>query len=297
MKINPVFKRETMVSARSMRLILILMAFNGILSVVALLNMYSTIAQARINAEIQYASFLELYVFVAVIEFILLMFIVPAMTAGSISGEREQQTLDLILTTWLTPADVIIGKLASSLSNMLLLALSSFPVLALVFVYGGVTWGDLVLLLLCLFTVALLTGSLGIFCSCVFRKSTISTAVCYVLLLLLTAGTYAVNYFACSIAQGRLGQYTMAETGMAAEPIWEASSGSCLYLLLINPSVTFLNLLNIQTGSGQGTDGVLWWFGPPSVSISHWTLMSMTVQIILAVLLLYISVGILRKKG
>ena len=38
MKMNPVYKRETTVSSRSFRLALIIMVFNGILALVALLN-------------------------------------------------------------------------------------------------------------------------------------------------------------------------------------------------------------------------------------------------------------------
>ena len=45
---NPVYKRETMVSTRSFRLALVLLVFNGILALVALLNMYSTLARVRV---------------------------------------------------------------------------------------------------------------------------------------------------------------------------------------------------------------------------------------------------------
>ena len=57
MKMNPVYKRETTVSSRSFRLALIIMVFNGILALVALLNMYSVVARVKITAEIQYSSF------------------------------------------------------------------------------------------------------------------------------------------------------------------------------------------------------------------------------------------------
>lgn len=149
MRMNPVYKRESMVSARSVRLALVLMVLNGILALVALLNMYSTLAQVRLTAEIQYTSFLNLYVFLAVLEFIMVIFIMPALTAGSISGERERRTLELMLTTKMTPADIVLGKLMASLSTMGLLVISSFPILAMVFVYGGVTMKDIGLLLLC----------------------------------------------------------------------------------------------------------------------------------------------------
>lgn len=67
MKTNPVYKREIMVSARSFKLALMLLVFNGILALVALLNMYSNLAQVRMTAEVQYSSFLDLYLFVAVL--------------------------------------------------------------------------------------------------------------------------------------------------------------------------------------------------------------------------------------
>ena len=49
---------------------------------VTLLNMYSAVAQVESTAVIQYSSFMDMYEFVTTIEFILLMFIVPAVTAA-----------------------------------------------------------------------------------------------------------------------------------------------------------------------------------------------------------------------
>ena len=137
MKINPVYQQESRISARSFRLPLIILLCNSILALVALLDMYSMISQVKTTAEIQYSSFLSLYVFAAGMEFVLLLLIVPALTSGSISGERERQTLNLLLTTRMTPGSIVIGKLLVSLSTVFLLIISSFPILSLVFIYGG----------------------------------------------------------------------------------------------------------------------------------------------------------------
>ena len=139
MKMNPVYRQEMTAGSRSFKLPLVILIFNSILALVALLDMYSMINQVRQTAEIQYSSFLSLYVFAASVEFVMLLFLVPAMTAGSISGERERRTLNLLLTTQMTAGDVVIGKLAANLSTILLLIVSSFPILALVFIYGGIT--------------------------------------------------------------------------------------------------------------------------------------------------------------
>ena len=149
MKNNPVYKREMLVRSRSFRIPLIIMIFNGILAVVALLNMYQSIAQVKVSGSVRYENFLQLYAFVAALEFMLLMFIMPALTSASISGERERQTLDLMLTTCMTPADIVLGKLEAALGTMFLMVVSSLPILAMVFVYGGVTASDLLLLVCC----------------------------------------------------------------------------------------------------------------------------------------------------
>lgn len=76
MKQNPIYRRETMVRARSFRLALVPLMFNGILALVALLNLYSTLGQVKLTAEIQYSSFLNLYMFVAVLEFVMVVFLI-----------------------------------------------------------------------------------------------------------------------------------------------------------------------------------------------------------------------------
>ena len=154
MKTNPVYKRECMVSARSFKLALVLLVFNGILALVALLNMYQSIAQVKVSGSVTYENFLQLYTFVAALEFMMLMFIMPALTSASISGERERQTLDLMLTTCMTPADIVLGKLEAALGTMSLMVVSSLPILAMVFVYGGVAASDLILLVCCFFAAA-----------------------------------------------------------------------------------------------------------------------------------------------
>ncbi len=214
MKTNPVYKRECMVSARSFKLALVLLVFNGILALVALLNMYSALAQVRLTAEVQYTGFLDLYMFVASLEFLMLILIMPAVTAGSISGERERQTLDLMLTTCMTPADIVLGKLEAALGTMFLMVVSSLPILAMVFVYGGVTASDLLLLVCCFFAAAVFMGSIGLCCSALFRRTTAATVAAYAVTAVLTAGTYGINFLVTYINQMQIGEYlASAESG------------------------------------------------------------------------------------
>ncbi len=303
MKLNPVYKREITVSARSFRLALILVLFNSILALVVLLNMYSVVEQVKLTAEIQYSSFTGIYVFVAVVEFVMLMFIMPALTAASVSGERERQTLDILLTTTLKPWEIIWGKLTASFGTMFLMVMSSFPLLFVSFVYGGVTAYDVMILLLCYLAVALLCGSMGICFSSIFKRSTIATVVSYGVLVLIAAGTYAVNVFALSIARMNANNtYASSLIGMADQ----ANSGPFLYLLLLNPVATFYVMINSQTGDNQVIKSLNQWFGPHPESpvMKNWVVLSILIQLLLAAIFLYTAVkaispvkGRRRKKN
>ncbi|WP_077609886.1 ABC transporter permease [Clostridium sp. Marseille-P2415] len=297
MKLNPVYKRETTVSARSFRLALILVLFNAILALVALLNMYSVLERVKLTAEIQYSSFTNLYTFVAVVEFVMLMFIMPALTAASISGERERQTLDLLLTTTMKPSEIVWGKLTSSFATMFLMIMSSFPLLTVSFVYGGVMLYDVFLLLLCYLAVALLCGSMGICFSSVFKRSTIATVVSYAVLVLIAAGTYAVNVFALSIARLNMNStYALSASGMADQ----ANSGDFLYLLLLNPVATFYVMINDQAGDNQVMKSLNSWFGPhpESFIMENWVVLSIFIQLVLAAVFLFIAIkAISPAKG
>lgn len=289
MKTNPVYRREIMVSTRSFRLALILMVFNGILALVALLNMYSTLVQVRLTAEVQYTSFLDLYLFVAGLEFMMLIGIMPAITAGSISGERERQTLELLMATRMTPAQIVFGKLTAALSTMSLLIVSSFPILAMVFVYGGVTVRDIGLLLLCYLAAAWLAGSLGIFCSSICRRTTTSTVAAYAVMGVMVLGTYGINQFAYYMS----GMQTVSY--LAAAP---QNSGGFLYLMLLNPASTFLLMISELTGRQQVSANVAGWFGDhgDGMIFSHWVLFSILLQVILAVVLAAAAVRVLDRK-
>lgn len=284
MKMNPVYKRELTVSSRSIKMAFILMAFNGILAVAALFNMFSVVEQVKVTAEIQYSRFLELYVFVSTIEFILLMFIMPALTAGSISGERERQTLDLMLTTTMRPRDIVLGKLYSALTTMLLLVVTGLPIQSLVFVYGGITVSDMVILFFCCCAVALLAGGIGIFFSSLFKRSTMATVCTYGTIILIVAGTYAVNAFALRMSQNELNAYQSVVGTMTGQ----AASGAALYLLLFNPAVTFYTVINEQAGSGAVMTILGKWFGSTgdNLILRHWTFFSIMLQLIAAFLLI-----------
>ena len=129
-------------------------------------------------------------IFVALmfLQTLMISVLAPASTAGTISGERERQTLDLLAVTPISSVAIVVGKLLSALTWVFILILASVPVSALVFVYGGVAPDDLLRGYLMLFVTAIAFGALGIFFSALIRRSGAATGLTFVSVIVATVG-------------------------------------------------------------------------------------------------------------
>lgn len=105
--------------------------------------------------------------------------IVPGLTALTIVGERERQTFHLLQVTQLSPLQIVLGKLWSSMSYFLLLLVSVAPVVALPLLFGGVRLADVLVGLAMLILTAVTFGSIGIWGSSRARSSRGAVANAY----------------------------------------------------------------------------------------------------------------------
>ena len=125
--------------------------------------------------------------------------IAPVFSAGSVTSERERQTLDLLLTTVTTPWQILWGKLLSSLrvSSVLSCFLLWPLLLAVPLVPEYPANLPTMLGYLIIFCLTCLTTSvLGLFCSTVFQKTITSLIATYSIILLLYLTPLATSYFA-----------------------------------------------------------------------------------------------------
>ena len=122
------------------------------------------------------------------LELMMIIFIAPALTAGAISSEREHQTYDLLRTTLLSPRSLIIGKLTSALSFLLLLLVVAFPVQSLAYLSGGVSLEELFIAFLLLIVTAITFSVIGLFISSFTPRTLASTVISYIAANLLVFG-------------------------------------------------------------------------------------------------------------
>jgi ABC-type transport system involved in multi-copper enzyme maturation permease subunit len=130
----------------------------------------------------------------------LMMLLVPGLVGGSIAGERERQTLDLLLSTRVRPWRVVIGKLAASLAFMGFLLVASLPILSVVALLGGIAWGDILIVAGLSALTAVMVGSMSILFSAISKGPTGAIVCSYVATFILLVGPLLLGSYL--LAQG-----------------------------------------------------------------------------------------------
>jgi ABC-type transport system involved in multi-copper enzyme maturation permease subunit len=153
------------------------------------------------------------------LETLLVAFLAPMATAGSISLEREKQTLEMLAATPITSFAIVLGKLLSALIYVWLLIAASIPLTAVVFVFGGVGPDDLVRGYTVLVVTALGFGAFGLFCSSLVKRTQAATAITIFGVLAVSMGTLFVIFFWQALATTNVGRGTGPIAGAAPDPI------------------------------------------------------------------------------
>ena len=176
-ELNPVLIKELRGRMRGARAFVLITIYLLILSAVALL-FYAAISGAS-SSDLNSGRTIGkgLFLLVAGVALIEVCLITPALTAGSIAGEKERQTYDLLVASLLSPWQIVWGKLGAALSFALLLILSIVPMMSLAFLFGGVSLTEVVIALAGLITTAVFYATIGLFWSAALRSSLGATSL------------------------------------------------------------------------------------------------------------------------
>jgi hypothetical protein len=134
---------------------------------------------------------------------VLVLFMVPGQVSGAIAGERERQTLVPLQITLLRPRSILLGKVGASLAFLMLLMVATLPLLAVSYLIGGVTIGDVLSGIALVVFVGLVLGCICAAISAFVRRVQIATVLCYGVVLFLLLGTLLVRQAADVIDESR----------------------------------------------------------------------------------------------
>lgn len=282
MKINPVWRKELMLSMRSIRFPLTLSISIGVLSGLLILVFDGILSSVRYGGNL--SGLVGLYFTVTLIEFILIGMISPTLTASAICGERERGTLDILLSTKMSPLSIILGKLLASLSKVVLLIVASTPVFAITLSLGGVSIVNIIQMILLYIMTAVFCGSVGLFFSSVLKSTKSSTAASYGLLIFLAIGTLIITVLYYSI---KARAYSMA--GQSFEP-------NIPFWLYLNPGLGYGSIVYNQLGIG--TTSIINGLNQFKAIGNAW-IYNIAVEIVLTILLLWgaaVKLNPLKKR-
>ena len=115
-------------------------------------------------------------------QFFLVALMAPTFASGSITGEKERKTYELLLASPLRPATILVGKLLSSLSYLVILIVSSLPLMILCYLLGGLLLSEITRSYLVLILAAGTFGLLSVACSSYFRRTSSALVVSYLVI-------------------------------------------------------------------------------------------------------------------
>ena len=236
---NPILKKDLMVNSRSMKMSWGIFGINAFLTMIVILVILTTNASYLMTGY-DYSSLVCLFPILGCTECGILSLVVPIITSGSISGEREKQTLDIMLTTPMKAFTIALGKLGSAMAMVMMYMITSVPVMAIAFVLGGMNWWALFGLIGMMLYLGIYVGSVGIFCSSVVKKSIMAT----ILTIVIGIGIIIVTLVIFAIGNG------VAASHAAMKGLSSYSPGASPLILLLNPYSPFVDFL-IRTMSSS----------------------------------------------
>lgn len=270
MRLNPVLRNESKLSVRTPRFSLMILIYIVVLSVGTLIfyNSYSSdVYVSGINPQ----SAVTLYITLAIIQAILLMFIVPSLTATSICSEREKQTLDILLSTRLSPLQIIFGKLSASSLKVIMLIVCTIPLYSICGLIGGVKLSNILILVGSFIISTIFVGSIGVFISTYSKTSKAATSLTYALVLFIFAGTIVIAYIIVMINLYKSG--------------YNVNTPDIPIIAYLSPATGFFVMLSNQVGFGGSSFYII-----QDMGISKYAdYISIGVQLVLSCIFIFLA--------
>lgn len=191
---NPILAREIDHRMRDDRTYWIPTVYTFILGVVTLVTYLMAIQTSDASIPVEgWAVGKTIFHVIAFTQMTLIILLVPSVSAGAITGERDRGTLAMLLVTPMPRRRIAVGKLLSSILYVLLLMSTSIPFAALSFGFGGTDLRLLGITYGCLIVTVLFLASMGLAVSTFMRRTVPAMLLAYGLVAALIAGSGAAE--------------------------------------------------------------------------------------------------------
>lgn len=215
MLIGPVFTREVTIAPRRERTFIARSVYGGLLLLLVSTAWLVMTGTQLITDTGDFSRFgAALFQLLAPLQMVMMLFFAAVLSAGAVAQEKDRKTLLLLLLTHLSNSELVLGKLLASLLEVLLFLVISLPIFLFAALLGGVSYPQIVKVLLVTLFGMLACGSVGS-CVALWRDKTFQAVSATVLILVLWLGVWQ------AVAYGVFGSTIF---GYSAE--WLASAAS-----------------------------------------------------------------------
>ncbi|MDR0869760.1 MAG: ABC transporter permease subunit [Planctomycetaceae bacterium] len=185
MLIGPVFTREIAAAPRKDMTYFLRSIYAGVLLLLTA-TAWLVISGTQLIADTgDFARFgAMLFQFLAPVQLVLSLFFASVLAASAVGQEKERKTMLLLLLTRMSNSELVLGKLLASLLNILVMLAVSLPVFMTIAVLGGVSYYQIVRVLLVTLFSMLACGSLGS-CIALWREKTFQAIATTILVIVL----------------------------------------------------------------------------------------------------------------
>jgi ABC-type transport system involved in multi-copper enzyme maturation permease subunit len=180
---NPVMQRELLVNLRMVRAFILLFLYQALLGLVvyAAWPQDTRLDLTAGSQSVQQTRRLVDLFFVG--QYVLASMMAPSFAAGSITGEKERKTYEMLLASPLRPSAIVLGKLVASLTHLGVLIFASLPIVMLCLPLGGVSVYEVLAAYLGLILSVISFGMISVACSAYFQRTSASLVVSYLMIL------------------------------------------------------------------------------------------------------------------
>ena len=131
---NAVLQRGLVINLRMIRGFVLLFLYNAVLGVVVY---FAWPDQQRLDLTTNPEAARRLVNLFFLGQYILASLMTPSFAAGTITGEKEHKTYEMLLASPMRPSAIVLGKLLASLTQLAILIFASLPIVMLCLPLGG----------------------------------------------------------------------------------------------------------------------------------------------------------------
>ena len=188
--INIIYNLENKIILKKRMFILTLTTVLIFMTLLVLILLNNIIVNAKVNTFLNFNDIKQMYKTVFMVEIFLIVFITPIFLSKCINEDKKNMIIDNFLTTQITKYDIVFGKFIKLSESVLIIIISTFPIIIVAYSFGGIIAFQLFFKTIFVILFSILFSTICLLCSSIIYKANVSMIISYIIGILLLFTIY-----------------------------------------------------------------------------------------------------------